>query len=65
MFKIAYIVAENKRRKEINEELLVKFYVDQEVVTIPATDKLPPDAYVDQNLPYTLTGKNIYVIILH
>ena len=36
MFKIAYIVAENKRRKEINEELLGKFYVDQEVVTIPA-----------------------------
>ena len=58
MSKIAYIVAENKRRNEINEELLRRFYIDQEIVTIRAADKLPTDAYLDETLPYTRTGSH-------
>ena len=47
--KVAYIVAENKRRCEINLDLLAKFYIDLDIVTNHATDKLPSDAYVDPN----------------
>lgn len=54
--KVAYIVAENKRRCEINLDLLAKFYIDLDIVTNHATDKLPSDAYVDPKLPYTQTG---------
>lgn len=55
-FKVAYIVGENRRRAEINVNLLNKFYTDQEAVAIQAKDNLPADAYVDPNLPYTQTG---------
>ena len=58
-FKVAYIVAENKRRNEINEDLLAKLYIDQEVVTIHAIDRMPADTYLDQKLPYTQTGNVI------
>ena len=64
MSKIAYIVAENKRRNEINEELLRRFYTNQEIITIRAADKLPADAYLDETLPYTRTGSN-YIVFLH
>ena len=62
--KVAYIVGENRRRAEINVNLLNKFYTDQEAVTIQAKDNLPADAYVDPNLPYTQTGYeyfNVYI----
>ena len=62
MFQIAYIVAENKRRQDINEELLGRFYIDQDVVTIRSTDKLPADAYLDENLPYTRTGRHVLTL---
>ena len=40
-------------------ELLTKYYIEQEIVTNMATDKLPSEAYLDKNLPYTQTGMNI------
>ena len=57
-----HIVAENKRRQDINEELLGRFYIDQDVVTIRSTDKLPADAYLDENLPYTRTGRHVLTL---
>ena len=56
MFKVAYIVAGNKRRNDINLEFLRKFYKEQDVVTHPANDKLPIDAHLNPDLPYTQTG---------
>lgn len=40
-------------------ELLRKFYIDQDSVTVTATDKFPSEAYLDKNLPYTQTGMDI------
>jgi hypothetical protein len=57
--KVAYIVASNKKREEVNLELLRKFYIEQDGVTVTATDKFPSEAYLDKNLPYTQTGVNI------
>jgi hypothetical protein len=58
MFKVAYIVAGNKRRLEINLELLRKFYKEQDVVIHPAADIIPIDAHLD----YTQTG-GLYINI--
>ena len=62
MFKVAYIVAGNKRRLEINLELLRKFYKEQDVVIHPAADIIPIDAHLDPDLPYTQTG-GLYINI--
>jgi hypothetical protein len=37
-------------------EFLRKFYTEQNIVTNPAADKFPSDAYLDPKLPYTKTG---------
>ena len=63
IFKVAYIVAENKRRSEINLEFLNKFYTEHQIETHQATDNLPHDAYLDPKLPYTQTGK-IYLYFM-
>ena len=53
---MAYIVADNKRREEINNNLVNKFYTDEEMVEHMADDKLSGDGYIDDKLPYTQTG---------
>ena len=54
--KVAYIVAENKQRAEINKTLLSKFYVEQDPVKNVAMDQMAKDVFVDPSLPYTQTG---------
>lgn len=54
--KVAYIVAENKRRAEINQTLLNQFYEDQQVVKNDSFDQLANDVYLDPKLPYTQTA---------
>ena len=54
--KVAYIVAENKQRAEINKTLLTQFYVEQDLVKNVAMDQMAKDVFVDPSLPYTQTG---------
>ena len=54
--KVAYIVAENKRREQINKKLLYQFYVEQNPIKNVAKDQMAKDVFVDPSLPYTQTG---------
>lgn len=54
--KVAYIVAENKQRQQINKSLLSKFYLEQDPVKNVAMDQMAKDVFVDPSLPYTQTG---------
>ena len=54
--KVAYIVAENKRREQINKKLLYQFYVEQNPIRNVAKDQMAKDVFVDPSLPYTQTG---------
>jgi hypothetical protein len=59
--KVAYIVAQNQRREEVNLELLNKFYKDHPIVKNDATDRIPSEAYIDPKLAYTQTGRNTLI----
>ena len=53
---MAYIVADNKRREEINNNLVEKFHADDDMVENVAVDDFSGEGYVDEKLPYTQTG---------
>ena len=58
-------MADNKRRENINNELVRKFYPEEELVEHHSKDSIPGEnVYIDEKLPYTKTGNLTHTLAL-
>ena len=58
-------MADNKRRENINNQLVRKFYPEEELFEHHARDNIPGEnIFIDQKLPYTKTGNLAHTLAL-